>query len=255
MADAAVEWGQASADLVELDFVDAVGAGQRLRLSSCAGVRFEDTRPVRRFRWSRGLGHFPGWWWTATTGLHVGYESWLERDHLRALDFDREVVGVASQPFWLRWEGSRGRQRRHAPDYFARLADGTGVVIDVRADDRIEDTDLEAFAVTAEACALLGWEFRRVGEIDAVWNANVRWLARYRHPRCTGRAEVAARLREVFAEPAPLLAGAEAVGDRIMVLPALFHLMWHQELVADLARQRLELTTMVRGSGAMGGRE
>ena len=123
--------------------------------------------PVRQFRWSRGLGHFPGWWWAATTGRHVGYESWLERDHVRALDFDREITGIASQPFWLYWTGERGR-RRHAPDYFARRADGTGVVIDVRADDRIEAADAEAFAVTAAACARLGWEFRRVGEIDPV---------------------------------------------------------------------------------------
>lgn len=27
--------------------------------------------PVRTFRWSRGLGHFPGWWWSATTSRHV----------------------------------------------------------------------------------------------------------------------------------------------------------------------------------------
>ncbi|WP_237727033.1 hypothetical protein [Rhodococcus jostii] len=51
---------------------------------------------------------------------------------------------------------------------------------------------------------------------------NVRWLARYRHPRCAGRAEIGQRLREVFASPAPLLATAERAGDRIAVLPALF---------------------------------
>jgi hypothetical protein len=43
---------------------------------------------------------------------------------------------------------SRPQTRRHAPDYFAPLADGTGVVIDVRPDDRIEPRDAEAFAVT-----------------------------------------------------------------------------------------------------------
>jgi hypothetical protein len=37
-----------------------------------------------------------------------------------------------------------GAGRRHAPDYFARRADRTGVVIDVRADDRIESADAEA---------------------------------------------------------------------------------------------------------------
>lgn len=253
MVDAAVEWAQTSAGLVELDFVDAVGADQRLRLSSCAGVRFEDVRPVRTFRWSRGLGHFPGWWWTATTARHVGFESWLERDHVRALDFDQTVIGIASQPFWLRWEGERGR-RRHAPDYFARRVDGTGLVIDVRADDRIEDCDAEAFEVTAQACMQVGWEFRRVGEIDPVLNGNMRWLARYRHPRCAGRAEIVLRLRGAFKEPVPVLVGAEAVGDRILVLPALFHLMWRQELVADLARERLGPATLVRTASVIGGR-
>jgi hypothetical protein len=253
VADAAVEWAQASARLVELDYVDDVGAERRLRLSACVDIRFEDTRPVRTFRWSRGFGHFPGWWWSATNACHVGFESWLERDHVRALDFDRSVVGVASQPFWLHWQGER-RRRRHAPDYFARRADGTGVVVDVRADDRIEDNDIEAFEMTAQACAALGWEFRRVGEIDPVLNGNLRWLARYRHPRCAGRAEVALRLRAAFEQPTPLVAGVEAIGDRIMLLPAVFHLMWRQELLADLTRERLGPATVVQTAKVTGGR-
>jgi len=128
------------------------------------------------------------------------------------------------------------------------------VVIDVRADDRIEDCDAEAFEVTAQACMQVGWEFRRVGEIDPVLNGNMRWLARYRHPRCAGRAEIVLRLRGAFKEPVPVLVGAEAVGDRILVLPALFHLMWRQELVADLARERLGPATLVRTASVIGGR-
>jgi hypothetical protein len=41
-------------------------------------------------------------------------------------------------------------------------------------------------------------------------------------------------LVEVFAEPTPLMVGAEAVGDPVVVLPTLFHLMWSGELTADL---------------------
>src|SRR6266568_3241252 len=55
------------------------------------------------------------------------------------LDFDPLVVSIAAQPFWLRWRDDAGRSRRHAPDLFARMADGSGVVIDVRPDDRVED--------------------------------------------------------------------------------------------------------------------
>lgn len=79
-------------------------------------------------------------------------------------------TGPWSQPFWLHWEGAQGR-RRHAQDYFARRADGSGLVVDVRADDRIEDSDAEAFKVTALACSFLGWEFRRVGVVDPVLNS------------------------------------------------------------------------------------
>lgn len=127
------------------------------------------------------------------------------------------------------------------------------MVVDVRADDRIQDADAEAFAVTEQACAQVGWEFRRVGEIEPVLRWNVRWLARYRHPRCAGRDEIACRLREAFATPAPLLAAAEEVGDRLAVLPALFHLMWRQDLVADLARVRLSPATLVQVADVTGG--
>jgi hypothetical protein len=64
-------------------------------------------------------------------------------------DSDPGITGIASQPFWLRWQDEDGRPRRHAPDFFARRAGG-GVVVDVRPDDRIPAEDaaalLEAFA-------------------------------------------------------------------------------------------------------------
>jgi hypothetical protein len=44
----------------------------------------------------QGQRHYVGRWWTATTGTLVGYESRLERDGLVLLDFDPDVVGIAS---------------------------------------------------------------------------------------------------------------------------------------------------------------
>ena len=102
------------------------------------------------------------------------------------------------------------------------------------------------------ACGLAGWGFRRVGVPDPVLVANVAWLARYRHPRCGGSPDLARLLLEGFAEPAPLMAGAAAVGDPMAVLPALFHLMWRHALVADLA-VRLTAETLVVAGAASGG--
>ena len=126
-------------------------------------------------------------------------------------------------------------------------------MVDVRAGDRVDERTAEAFAATERACSTVGWEFRHVGVPGPALMTNLRWLARYRHPRCAGRPEIAARLQEIFAGPTPLLTGAENVGDRLAVLPALFHRMWRQELVADLAHERLGPTTLVRAAGSARG--
>jgi len=217
-----------------LEFTGADGTQRRESLTACVTERFESVLPVRSFRWAKGSLNFPGSWWSSTTGEHVGFESWLERDHVMLMDFDPAITGMASQPFWLSWQDGDGRSRRHAPDFFARKADGAGVVIDVRPDDRIPLEDAEVFRMTALACGQAGWEFRRAGMIDPVARANVRWLSRYRHQRCR-REPAAAELLEAFTPGMPLLAGAAQVGDPVAVLPVAYHLLWRRELSCDLS--------------------
>jgi hypothetical protein len=228
----------------EVAYVGADGEHRREPLAQGWRFPFEDATPVRPFPCVKGQHHFPGYRWSASTGRHVGYESVLERDHAMVLDFDPAVVAFSSQPFTLWWHDGP-RERRHTPDFFARLADGAGVVVDVRPDERIGERDAEVFAVTAWACEQVGWVFRRVGVPDAVWTANVRWLSGYRAPRCD-RPEVAARLVEAFARPAPLFAGVQAVGPPIGVLPVAYHLLWRHVLVADLRAGLLGPATPVR---------
>jgi hypothetical protein len=234
----------AAGERFALDFRLARGAWRREPLSSCCGTRFEEALPARPFRFEKGLQSFAGWWYFATTGSHVGFESWLERDHLMLMDFDPDVVAVSSQPFWLRWTDRTGRLRRHAPDFFARRADGTAVVTDVRPDDRIPARDAEVFAVTARACEAAGWGYRRAGDLDPVLVANVRWLSRYRHRRCLV-PEVAAALAEAFTGGRGLFEGAGMAGDRLRVLPVLFHLMRCRRLAAGLTVP-LGASTVVR---------
>lgn len=220
-------------DLVEFGFVRPGEAQARVRLSAAAEVAFESCAPVRGFPSRKGQRHFPGRWWSATTGRHVGYESWLERDHLMLLDFDPAVVGIASQPFWLFWPQITDRPRAHAPDSFARRADGSVLVLDCRPAQRIRPRDAVVFDATQEVCARLGWDYRVVDAPDPVLAGNVRWLAGYRHER-HHEPEVAAAVRAACAEGIGLAAVAEAAGDPIAVLPVLFHLLWRGELTADL---------------------
>ena len=93
--------------------------------------------------------------------------------------------------------------------------------------------DLAKFEATRRACGLVGWEYRcrragpdRDGELAVAGRvpASATWLA-----------ELTAALRAAFAAPTLLMAGAEAVGDPIAVLPVLFHLLWQHELATDLS--------------------
>lgn len=221
-------------DGFEVAYIDSGGTERRRPLTDAWAVRFEDVVPVREFRSYKGQRHLPGLWWSSTAGGHVGYESWLERDHVMLLDFDPSVTGVSSQPFWLFWASETGKAISHAPDYFARRIDGSAMVIDCRPVDRRKPRDWVKFDATQRACDLLGWEFRLVGAPDQISVANVRWLAGYRHAR--HRLEPAASaLLEAFAEPCPLMDGAVLAGDPISVLPVLFHLLWQHELSVDVS--------------------
>lgn len=104
-------------------YVGPDGRERRDSLTAVAAVAFEPVAPVRSFPVYRGQRNNTGLWWSATVGGHVGFESWLERDHLTLLDFDPAVAGMASQPFWLSWDDD-GRRRSHAPDFFVRLVAG-----------------------------------------------------------------------------------------------------------------------------------
>ncbi|MCX4668783.1 TnsA-like heteromeric transposase endonuclease subunit [Streptomyces sp. NBC_01381] len=96
-----------------------------------------------------------------------------------ALDFDPSVISLASQPFSLAWwDGERDRQ--HTPDHFARLADRTGVLVDVRPESLVDEEAAEVFAFTARVCTTVGWQFRLVGDLGQPFQANLRRLARYR---------------------------------------------------------------------------
>ena len=183
---------------VQVVFVDEAGAKQSGALEVLWSTGFEHVSPVRSFGSFRGQRCFQGSWWFATTGEHVGFESWVERDAVMLLDFDPDVVAVSSQPFCLRWAGQPGA-RRHVPDFFARLADGSAVVIDVRPDELVGADDAEVFAATQRACAAVGWGYRRVGVAGAVLAANVRWLSGFRHRRCGNAPAGSELMRRVAA--------------------------------------------------------
>lgn len=208
-------------------------------------IPFEHALPIRRPTAYKGQHNFAGLWWCATNQRHVGFESWCERDQLMRLDFDPDVVGVASQPFRITLPAALP-QTTHVPDYFVRQADGTGVVIDVRPDALVKPADEDVFGATAKLCASVGWKYQRLGELNSVYAANLRWIAGYRHPRCDREEFATDLLTRLFTTGTESIRElASAIGDPICVLPTLFHLMWRHQITTDLMASPLHLESIV----------
>ncbi len=141
-----------------------------------ASSRFESTLPVRSFFASPGKRNYEGSWWSSTVRAHVGFESLLEREFLMVADHDRDVVGIASQPFALLWPKDTEGARGHVPDFFVRLSDGRARVVDVRHPDRLASAKRQ-FELTREFCGQIGWEYKVFTGLVEPFASNLRWLS------------------------------------------------------------------------------
>jgi hypothetical protein len=201
-------------------------------LADCWMVPFELVRPVRAAAAFKGQRNFAGLW-CGTNWRHVGFGSWCERDHLMSLDFDPDVIGVSSQPFRIALPAPLLRHS-HVPDYFARRGDGSAVVLDVRSEVRVKPAGQDVFQATEGLCTGIGWSCQRLGALPPVYLANLRWLAGYRHPRCS-REPVATLLTGILVSgPATLRDLKAAAGDPVTTVPTLFRLLWRHRICTDL---------------------
>jgi hypothetical protein len=204
--------------------------------------------PVREFRWYRSRRYYSGWYWSATMGELVAYESRLELARIMLADLDPDVVGIAAQPFQL--TGRDGAVlRRHVPDLLLQRADGGVLVVDVKPAHRMQDPTVRAvFDWTATVVGWRGWGFEAWSGVDAVLLANVAFLAGYRRPQVVDVSLVDDVLAAAVSQHT--IAGIEHTVDApaVRVRPVLLHLLWIGRLRADLATpigpaSRVEVTT------------
>ncbi|MEC3974928.1 TnsA-like heteromeric transposase endonuclease subunit [Amycolatopsis sp. H20-H5] len=220
---------------VQLTYKDPAGAVQETELAMARTTDLAGGQPWRRFRWHHGQAHYSGWYWSATMGKHVVYESRLELARLLLADFDPRVVSIAAQPFHIT-EHQVGRTRRHVPDYLLLDQDGLATVVNVKP------ADLLAKPKIAAALEWAGTVFADRGWRHEIWSsapttvlANVRFLAAYRH-RDRVAVDVLARVEDTVGEPVSL-DELEAFWPRQSgeVRAAALHLLWRGVFRADLS--------------------
>jgi hypothetical protein len=78
---------------------------------------------VREFRWYRRRRHYSGWYWSSTMSRLLAYESRLELARVVLADHDKDVAGIATQPFQL--IGPAGGRIRPLPGQNRQKPQGT----------------------------------------------------------------------------------------------------------------------------------
>lgn len=203
-----------------------------------ASVALEKARPIRGFFSWRGKRNYEGVWWSSTTRRHVGFESLLEREFLMAADFDGGVVGVASQPLALLWPRGTEGHKSHVPDYFCRLSDGDGRLVDVRRPDRV-DANAKQFDMTRRFSERAGWQYEVFTGLPTPRLQNLRWLSGYRQDRYAPTDDSCAHIVDAFSPGTSLRAGvlraARTSGVPSEIVQAnVLHLLFAQLLRADI---------------------
>ncbi|MFE9016368.1 TnsA-like heteromeric transposase endonuclease subunit [Streptomyces cyaneofuscatus] len=169
------------------------------------------------------------WWWSATSGRHVGCRSLERMSVAMLLDFHPAVVDFSAWSAQLVWR-ERGRERRLVPDFVVRTASGDTAVVACPPAAGPAHRFRREVEVLREACGQAGWLLAAPRLPSGAALANLRWISRRRHPRY-GDSQVEQALTEAFAQPRPLAEGVEDCGlPRALALPRLYHMLWHQRL-------------------------
>jgi hypothetical protein len=206
--------------------------------ASLASLALEKALPVRRFVSWQGKRNYEGVWWSSTTRRHIPFESLLERQYLMAADFDGEVLGIASQPLALLWPHRTVRQTSHVPDFFCRLNNGDGRLVDVRRPDKVS-SNAEQFELTRKVCEQVGWQYEIFTGLPPGRLQNLRWLSGYRQDRSAPDEATATCILDTFARGTSLGAGiiraSTASGASAAVVQAnVLHLLFAGTLQVDL---------------------
>lgn len=217
---------------VQVSFKDQAGRICAGDLASVSAAQVAGSLPWRVFRSHKGQAHYSGWYFAATTGGHVVYESRLELARLLLADFDPMVCSIAAQPCLITAEVG-GRARRHVPDFLLSYRDGAACVVNVKPRDQLSRPAVaEALGWAGEVFAQHGWRHEVWSGMDPVVLANIRFLAGYRHAERVDHE--ALRQVEHAVTGCARLAELEA-GDSRLRRPAALHLLWRGVLRTDLS--------------------
>jgi len=212
-------------------WLDEYARWKHAQLSRCASLAVWTFAPTREPHLHRERRTLCGWVAFGDPPVMTAYESAAERDVLLGLDFDRDVLAVAAQPFVLRLADDR----EHRPDYAALLTGGRVVILEVKddADARVAHEAEPATAQLRATLAELGWTYLTVTPAAVTRLRNLRWLR-----GCRPQSDELAALADLILTAAAgqtTISALVALAHPAISRPVLGRLLWEQRLLCDLS--------------------
>ncbi|MBC7596572.1 MAG: TnsA-like heteromeric transposase endonuclease subunit [Kineosporiaceae bacterium] len=224
-----------SSEELKIDSVRWIDSAGTVQQRAAGPVLFDvgivDGRPVRKPGRYRGQKNYPGKHWFASSGLHVPFESMLERSALMRIDFALDVVAIAAQPVRISFADGGSA----VPDFLAQHRDGTQTVFEVKVARALTAEKVAKFDRSKQVCNLIGWGFEILTECEVVMMDNLELLAGFRNPLYFPVREVRERILSAARTLVTLREGAIASGLPIRDgYAAVYHLAWNREVGLDL---------------------
>ncbi len=142
--------------------------------------------PFRSFSSYRAKRNYEGVYPFRNLNIQVEFESLLEGLFLLQLDWENTATALTAQPFRPYWDNGE-QVRSHIPDYFCRLDNGDGLVVDFQPKERVDEAAREAFKFTRKLCEEVDWGYRIYGNPDTHLIKNLRLFKQYASFECDDR--------------------------------------------------------------------
>lgn len=111
-------------------------------------------------------GSFRGYLPSRKCDEMVSWESLLEKDFIKILDFDPSIEKIQSQPKKIDYR-YKGKLHKYFPDFLAVTKDKHTFLFEVKPEDKLDDEKNKVkFEVGKIFCEKKGWKFKVVTEKD-----------------------------------------------------------------------------------------
>lgn len=184
-----------------------------------------------------------------TTNTMVHWDSFLERNFIRLVDFQLEVEELYHQPVCIHYNLD-GKPRRYFPDFKMVLSNHQTVLVEVKSKAFFNEyNNIIKYKVGQQYCADKGWLYQVYTE-EQIDPGYLQWnLALLRHLGRNGDSNECDRILEVIARQTQITFGdlyKECYFfDESVFYANTYYLIYTRDIVTDLLTKKLSIDSIL----------